>query len=311
MPDSYPNLYIFSPQDRDSFVLRGIWGTAEKVNQNIGDDDGGDTQEQYRFHIDPDLRRCSSVFTNLPDEGLLVREADMIKVTCAGNLINSLKANLARVLQNCWNTQYASVIRQYGGQSTPLGQALTAEQKIAHQGIENLIANLPDVAPYLIAARMERGLWHRQEDGTASIKPDSYLFPYLFPAEIDPDAPVALPEWGAFENPVFDPALHPALAEAMDGTFVGGKVKIPVYLPKFPAGLPDDEAKTELCNARNSLLEFITSNTTLEALIIDDPTHITPVFSSMEIVEEDDTDADDDFDGDDIEGDPGPYPRHW
>jgi len=311
MPNSYPDLYILCPQDRSNFVLSGIWGTVEKVSENIGEDVTSTTPEQYRFHIDPDLQRCSNMFTSLANEGLLVREGDLVKVTVAGNLINSLKANLARGLQRHWDRRYAAAVNSYGGSSSALGQALTAEQKIAHQGIEDLITNLSDVAPYLIAARMEFGLWHKQEDGTVNITPDGYLFPYLFPAAIDPDTPVAIPEWGAFENPVFDPAQHPALAEATSDSQVGGKVKIPVYLPKFPSDMSDDEVKEELCNARNNLCDFITRNATLENLIVDNPAHITPVFSSMKIVEEDDTDANDDFDDDDIEGDPGPYPRHW
>lgn len=188
-------LHIFNLQGAGARLFKGIFGTIAPSPEG----------EQYVvFTIDPELAKSSALFTHGQlSTGVTVRKTDLVTIEAEDQVVNAIKANVARALLNGWEAAYKQVLGRYDDlleranhaqeseNADPAYQrvmpsfseyAVLAEREMARSGINALIQSIPKVHPYMIDVHVKgmrvtvlEGV--RESDGMGSVEAAANLNP--------------------------------------------------------------------------------------------------------------------------------------
>jgi len=169
-------LHILQEQGRAAIIFQGMFGTASP----------GDKEGTVVFKLDPELAKCSSLLSGaIAQRNLVVPASSVVTIEADDDVINAIKANVARGLLSRWEAQYNAILGALGqgtvdhegqdhvatlvavpgmGSLSPslLSQALQSEHTVARQNIERLISTL-GVQPHWVDVQIN-GLYLRLKD---------------------------------------------------------------------------------------------------------------------------------------------------
>ena len=223
-------------------ILNGAFGEIEPV-ESIDDLD-----PKVKFHVDPLLKACSpslqALVGNAPE---IVSASAVMTIEADEDIVNALKANLARAFEARFDRDYDQVlstldsrlamgtgnsramILSIAGGRNNLENALHQERAIAKAGIQRLVNSLPDVQPYwvdvtfkgsYVSTDVENKLTHDRPVAIEPVSPQS--------------APVPMAGWGDRDHVHYtdsgaDVQLEPGYYDMT--------VAVPIYLPAPNGGL--------------------------------------------------------------------------
>lgn len=169
-------LHILQDQGRAAIIFNGMFGSV------CAEGEGG----TVLFKLDPELAKCSSLLSGpIVQRGLQVPASSVITIEADDDVINAIKANVARGLLSRWEIQYNAMLGTLGqgtlnhegqdhaatlvavpgmGSLSPslLSQALDSERSVARNNIERLISTL-DVQPHWVDVQIN-GLYLQLKD---------------------------------------------------------------------------------------------------------------------------------------------------
>lgn len=201
---------------------------------------------QVHFHTDPALKRCSPSLAALTGgRNPVVPQSEVVTIEGDQEVLNAVKAMLARSLQAEWNRGYdqvmgtldsriamggsaAQAILGIAGGGANLEQALVQERAIANQAIERLIAELPNVQPHWMDVAVKGVYVSRDIDGTLQHGPA-----HAVEAAPVTSAPVPMAGWADADHIRYSDTRMQATS--LQSGHYDTVAAVPVYLP-VPAG---------------------------------------------------------------------------
>jgi len=320
--------HILKPSDHSYQVFGGIFGSIESNPNN---------ESVVKFEIDPELKRCSTHFQSLPQNGMEISRDEVVTLNVPDSMVDALKVLLARSLQNKWNKLYAQRYehlilraRSYDDQvetrqettlaavpgvmpvsQTVLLQALKAEQEVANQAVEALVANYPDVKPFFVNIRLEDVEFYT--NGTDHLE----LGISHFSTDVKPSDhcnPVPIAQWGDFQHPALEETNNARTAMVLRNTSGDIDVAIPIYLPELTGvDFLGENNESELREKQAKLMiDVITETPIVKDIVTNNASCMVPNYDSAIVIErkynevdsygDDESDEDDDEYGSDDEG---------
>lgn len=239
-------LHILNPTGQGMHVFKGMFGTIKQVSEDSG---------LITFQPDPAIARCSSSMQALlQSNSFKVQPHEVVSIQVNDDVLDAIKASLARGLQEQWNRGYAQVLgsiqtRQVAAEqgnhratltaipglgpinTSMLHQAVQAEKDVANRGIEQYVSSLTSVAPYWLDIALKGVFVSQNSEGNLT---------HSNALEIEPktvsQGPVPMAGWGDADHLHYSPTQELAPDAVVQAGFYDVTAAIPVYLPVQQSG---------------------------------------------------------------------------
>lgn len=225
-------------------IYKGSYGTIAQAP----DDANG--LPQVTFQVDEALAQCSpSLQALVTAHNPPIPANEVTTVEADEDVLEAVKAMLARSLQGQWNKGYEQVIATLGQRiamggptvnavlglaqagGATLGDALRAEQQIANQGIERAVAQLTNVAPYWMNVHLKGVFVSRDHEGNLHNSAAHEVHPLPVQEE-----PIPMVGWEDPDHPRADTRQSAANENMIDG-YYDVTAAVPFYLPVEDGGI--------------------------------------------------------------------------